>query len=148
MILEAEALSKTIAQVPDELVWMRPAEDPSVAELLWLIHLADEFRFRPVVDAIGRSAFPLLEHVNALVLLETDPAPDSDIGDILDQVASSRRKLVDRLESLPAGSWDGDVLEIEGRRSTLFDLANGIATHDQEILREIGYRLLGSDLSG
>ena len=143
---EAEALASSLKRVPDELIWQRPGEIPSIAELLWLIHLADEFRFRPVTDAIIDGHEPRVEHVNALVLLGTDPAPDDNIIGILDQVIESREKLLDRLEQIPAVAWTvGSVVE-EGVEVTCATFAGDIARHDAEILREIGQRLFESKM--
>jgi len=143
---EAEALASSLEHVPDELIWQRPGESPSIAELLWLIHLADEFRFRPVADSIIHGYEPRVEHVNAPVLLGTDPAPDDDLAGILDQVIESREKLLDRLEQIPAGAWSvGSVVEV-GVEVTCARFAEDIARHDVEILREIGQRLMESSM--
>ena len=88
-----------------------------------------------------------MEHVNALVLLGTDPAPDDDLPGILDQVIESREKLLQRFEQIPAGAWTvGSVVE-EGVEVTCATFAEDITRHDAEILREIGHRLFESKLS-
>jgi hypothetical protein len=145
-IREAEALKKRIGDVPESLIWDRPGDNPSVAELLWLIHLADEFRFRPVVDAILRGTEPRLQHVNTNVLLGTDPVEDENIDTILDQVAESRSKLIDLLEQVPDSSWEAPSVFVDGIESTCSRFAADITIHDTEIFRAIGLRLHGSNL--
>ena len=145
--IEAEALSSSLSHVPDELIWHRPGESPSIAELLWFIHLADEFRFRPVADAMVNGVEPRVEHVNIPVLLSTDPAPDDDLRGILDQVVESRRKLIDRLEQVHARArpvWSVVDVCVEVTCATF---AEDIARHDAEVLREIGHRLFESNLT-
>jgi len=144
---EAGALASSLERVPDELIWQRPGGSPSIAELLWFIHLADEFRFRPVADAILHGDEPRVEHVNAAVLLGTDPAPDDNLQGILDRIVESRERLLDKLEQIPERAWTvGSVVE-EGVEVTVGMFAEDIAAHDAEILREIGQRLFESNLS-
>lgn len=145
---EAQALRSVISRVPDELVWQRPGDSPSIAELLWLIHLADEFRFSPAIDAIARGDEPRIEHVNPAILLGTDPAAEGSIDDILRQVADSRDKLLQKLESVPAGQWAAPAVLIGHGEQTCEDFALSIAEHDAGILKEIGYRLFESNLGG
>lgn len=145
-VREAEMLASSLESVPEELIWQRPGGSPSIAELLWFIHLADEFRFRPVADAILHGDEPRVEHVNAPVLLGTDPAPDENLQGILDQIIESREKLLDRLEQISERAWTvGSVVE-EGVEVTVAMFTEDIAAHDAEILREIGQRLFESDL--
>lgn len=143
---EAESLRTTISQVPDELIWKRPIDTPSIAELIWLIYLADHFRFRPIVDAIIRGHRPRMEHVNANVLLGTDPAPEDDIDTILQQLVECREKLVERLEEVPEDNWITPSLIIDRTAVTCGQFAEDITHHDAEIWREIGHRLHASDL--
>lgn len=145
-IREAEALTTAIGEVPEPLIWDRPGDKPSVAELLWLIHLADEYRFRPVVDAIIRRSEPRLQHVNTNVLLETDPVPEDEIEAILDQLVVSRTKLIDLFERIPDDQWMAPSVFIDGIESTCGRFAADITHHDTEVFRAIGLRLHGSDL--
>lgn len=144
--LEAEQLRSALSRVPDELIWQRPGDNPSIAELLWFIHLADEFRFRPVADSIIHGYEPRIEHVNAAVLLRTDPAPENDLQAILDQVIVSREKLLDRLEQIPESAWTVESVFEEGVEVTCAMFAADLAHHDGEIFREIGQRLFESNL--
>jgi hypothetical protein len=145
LILETEALASPLSQVPDELIWQRPGEQPSIAELLWFIHLSDEFRFIPVVDAVVHGDEPRLEHINVPVLLSTDPAPEGDLKGILDQIIKSREKLIDQLEQVPESRWAGSLVIEEGIEVDCTVLSEDIARHDAEILKEIGSRLLASN---
>ena len=145
--LEADALSKTFDVVPDELTWQRPGDSPSVAELLWLIHLADQYRFTPVAKVAARGEHPRLEHVHAAVLLGTDPCPEDDVSVILSQVQSSRKQLIEALEELSHGDWDETTVIVDGGTMDWRAFVEQIVAHDEEVFRAIGHRLFESRLS-
>lgn len=84
-------------------------------------------------------------HINANVLLGTDPVPEDGVDTILKQVIESREVLVERLEQLPDAAWNSPAVIVDRIAVSCGQFAEDITHHDSEILREIGHRFHASD---
>lgn len=123
LVDEMELLAERLDAFPEEMMEARPAPDtPSIKEELGSLAADDR--------EVLRSSSPFNGN-------EAPGATDWNewkTGDLLSEVQSARRQLVETLEDLPEETWKDDAIKIIHR--------------DTETLRAVSRRFYESNLSG
>ncbi len=147
LIDEVEALEPLLERIPEQALEGRLLEgDLSVKERYGLLATLDEQVYLPRLRRIVSGEEPAWGEIDETRLLRQENWHQYSFPAILHRVAEGRKALVDYLESLSPGDWNGEAGR-PGARMTLYEAAYRIIERDVEHLRAAGYRLHETRLS-
>ena len=143
--LEAEALKRVVALVPDEVLSGRPVpEEPSIKELYGRLVDLDERAYLPALgmEAAGVSAGGTPGKGPSEV-----PWDSQEIHGILDRLVKARMRLLSALADASEADWRRKY-RVSDHDVSLYELADIILLKDLDILRSVGERLYSARLGG
>lgn len=147
LVDEIEALKTVVDRLPDAIKEGRPTPDAlTMKEIYGTFCVLDAEVRRPRVTRMMDEDQPDLEAVDVEEEVRDADWNERDIHAILEQVATTRRQLVEQLEGLSPKAWHRTAL-LDDETVSLFDLVHRITQRDADRLRSLGYRLHNAHLS-
>ena len=145
LAVEAEALGPLLAEVPPEVLTLRPLPDQrSGIETFVLLAALDRQVRSPRLAQIVAEDEPAFEPVDEDALLPNEPPV---LAEALAEVREAREQLIAAFSKLSAAEWARTARWPEGETLDVYEWARRIVQRDAAELRTLTYRLHESQIS-
>ena len=147
LVAEARALGPLLANLPSDVLDMRPPDGYSTKETLGLLADGDRKVFLPRLHQIIADDRPVLEPLDEDALVEEGGWSEAPLADILSAVQESRQEIVSFLENLPPHEWARAGVLPDEEVQTIYELAHFIGQHDVHHLRRLSQTMHDTNLT-
>ena len=143
---EAEALGPLLSTLPAWALDQTPVpEERSVKETLAALAELDRQTYPAWLDQVEAGGEPPVLTTPDLSGL-AEGANGRELDDLLGAVREHRQPLADRVEAVPAETWDRPLV-LDGEETDLYGLILTLVRRDADELKTLAYRLHGADLT-